>query len=215
MPIAPEPPADTPEYTALEPRADEAPMDALARVGAGVLDEFGGGDEHKDARKNKQMPKQLGALVALRAQGFDNAEIAKKLGVTPRKLTALIAKARKEYGWSDLEDRLVHVAVPKAMDNVIKHLDHESSEAAQVNGQHLMTRTVLGGVGVFRTHTAVKQTSKNENLNVMRIEILMPEKPEGLSAGPVAGVLAAPRRAVPSGAAAALPPAVLDGEIAR
>ena len=223
MSVSATPPAPTPEYDALAPRGTEAPMDALARVGDDILKEFGGGDERKDAsRKNKKMPKQLAALVGLRAQGFDNAEIAQRLGVTPRKLTALIAKARKEYGWSDLAEKIAHVAVPRAVDNVIRHLEHEGSDIAALNGQNLMTRTVLAGTGVFKTHSAVKQTSKTESLNVLRIEIagLGGSELSGGStgAGSIEGVLATPRRAVSSGEnAPALPPAasVIDVEVVR
>ena len=217
MPVSATPPAPTPEYTALHPEPGEQPMDALARVGDAILSEFGGGDEQKDERKNKKMPKQLAALVGLRAQGFDNKEIAERLGVTPRKLTALIAKARKEYGWSDLGDKLAHVAVPRAVDNVIRHLEHEGSDMAAINGQNLMTRTVLAGTGVFKTHSAIKETRRSENFNVMRIEITMPQLPEGANAGPVDGVLAAPRRAQLSGAPAAPPSALpaIEGEVVQ
>lgn len=217
MSVSATPPAPTPEYDALAPRGTEAPMDALARVGDDILKEFGGGDEGKDAsRKNKKMPKQLAALVGLRAQGFDNAEIAQRLGVTPRKLTALIAKARKEYGWSDLAEKIAHVAVPRAVDNVIRHLEHEGSDVAALNGQNLMTRTVLAGTGIFKTHSAVKQTSKSESLTTMRIEIAMPHGlPGPQGSGSVEGVLATPRRARLSGEneIPALPPAHIEGEV--
>lgn len=193
-------------------------MDTLARVGDDILREFGGGDDARDSRRNKKMPKQLGALVALRAQGFDNKEIAERLGVSPRKLTALITKARKEYGWNDLGEKLAHVALPKAVDNIIKHLDHEGDADAVKDGQSLMTRTFAAGMGVFKTHSAVKQTSKNENLNVMRIEIVgLQQLPEGAQAtGSVPGVLATPRRPTLSGERAALPPAThIEGEVVR
>lgn len=215
MPIPATTPPPTEEFSALEPRENEAPMDALARVGENILNEFGGGDDAKDSRKNKKMPKQLAALVGLRAQGFDNKEIADRLGVTPRKLTSLIAKARKEYGWSDLGHKLANVALPKAVDNIVAHLDREGEADAIKDGQSLMTRTFAAGMGVFKTHSAVKQTTRNENLNLMRIEISMPQLPEGSATGPVQGVLAAPRRAALRGATEPIPPALpaIEGEV--
>lgn len=215
MPLVPaEAPAPTPELDALTPAAGESPMDALARVGDGIVSEFGGDDKKDPSRKNKKLPRQLAALVALRAQGFDNAEIADKLGVTRQKLTALITKARKEYGWSDLADQIAHRAVPQAVENVVKHLDYEGTAAAQKLGQHQMTREVLKGVGVFKTHSAVKQESKNETTNTLRVEIVMPELPPGVQALSLTegSVFATPRRALPP--AESVPGAsIVDGEV--
>lgn len=218
MPLVPaEAPAPTPELEALTPINGERPMDALARVGDGIVQEFGGGDD-KDARKNKKLPRQLAALVALRAQGYDNHEIADKLRVTPRKLKALIAKARKEYGWSDLADQLAHVAIPLAMESTIKHLEHEASAAGVAEGRSTVTRATLAGVGVFKSHSAAKVESKSEETKILRVEIALPELPPGDQGLCAAGgnVLATPRRALLPAAttpAASFSAPVVEGEV--
>ncbi len=194
---APWPPAATPEYVAIAPEPGEAPLDALARVGDGLIP---GGDDTKDARKDKKLPRQLAALIALRAQGFDNHEIAERLGVNARKLKGLIAKARHDYGWSDLESKLSDVAVPLAIESVIKHLEHEGSALGVLQGTSTVTRATLAGTGVFKAHSAVKQESKNETTNILRVEIALPTLPPGFQASALAdgSVLATPRHALPS-----------------
>lgn len=167
----------------------------------------------------REMPRQIRKAIALRAMGFTPADIAKRLNIKLHSVYCLFYRARTKYGWDDLGDQLANVALPQAVDNIVAHLKHEGTKDAIENGQSLMTRTFASGVGVFKSHSAVKSTSQNENLNVMRIEILgLPTLPEGGSAGPVAGVLAAPRRAVPSGAGA-LPPApqppIIDAEVVK
>lgn len=213
MITAAETPDPTPEFEALEPRENESPMDALARVGEDIVQELGGSDTRDPSRKNKKLPKQLAGLVALRAQGFDNVEIAEKLGVSRQKLVALIEKARKEYGWSDLSDRIAHRAVPQAIENILKHLDHEGTEEALKKGMHTITRETVRGVGIFKNHTAVKQESKSENTNVLRVEIVLPNLPSGDSGAQLTegSVLATPRRALPAKTSA--PVATIDGEV--
>lgn len=215
MLVPPTPPPPTPEYAALAPQADESPLDALARVGDGIVQEVGGSDS-RDTRKNKKLPRQLAALVALRAQGFDNVEIAEKLGIDQRKLKALVAKARREYGWSDLAHKLADVAVPLAVDGMIKHIEHEGSAAGVALGRSTMIRAALSGVGVLKTHSAVKQESKSEQTNVLRVEIVLPQMPPGQDTGQIEGVLAAPRRALsPAAVPAALGASVVEGEVVR
>lgn len=213
--VAAQPPAPTAEYTAISPQPGESAMDALARVGDGIVTEFGGSDT-RDSRKNKKLPKQLAALVALRAQGFDNKEIADRLRVSPVKLRTLIKKARQEYGWSDLAEQLAHVAVPQAMSNVIRHLEHEGSDPAVKLGMSTMTREIARGVGILKNHTAVKQETRSESTNVLRVEIVMPEMPPGVQGPLIAegSVTATPRRALPLAHPAPVA-SVVDGEVVK
>jgi hypothetical protein len=208
------PPAATPEFDALEPLAGESGLDALVRVGGGIVAEVGGSDA-RDKRKDKKLPRQLAALVALRAQGFDNKEIADKLQVSQRRLKSLIATARTEYGWSDLESKLIDVAVPLAMESFISHIEYEGSKAGVALGRNAMTKAALGGVGMLKSHTAAKQEIKSETLNVLRVEITLPQMPPGSQSPLLAdgSVLATPRRALVS---AEVPPAAsntVDGEV--
>ncbi len=186
-------------------------------MGEGIAAEVGG-DETKDSRKNKKLPKKLAALVLLRTQGFDNKEIADKLKVTPRTVKALIAKAMREYGWSDMNDTLMNVAVPMAMESVLKHLEHEATPMAVVNGQSVMTRATMAGTGQFKSHSAIKQESKSENTNVLRVEVVLPTLPPGTALALADGsVLATPRRALPSVVDAVPSPAAtyIDAEVTQ
>lgn len=220
--VPPNPPAPTPEYASLEPRADENPFDALARVGDEIVSEMAGaGIEPKDGRKNKKFPKQIGALIALRAQGYDVAEIAEKLGVGKQRVYQLIRKARKDFGWSDLGDKIAHTAVPQAVENVIKHLEYEGSAPGVALGRSVMTRKTLEGVGVFKSHSAVKQESKSEVSNTLRVEFVLPQLPPGVQVPALAdgSVLATPRRALaseePVAALGAPEQKVVDGEVVK
>lgn len=196
-------PAPTPEYEALVPEPGEAGLDPLTRIGTGLATEAGGSDDKDPTRDNKNLPKQLGALMTLRAQGFDNTEIAKQLGVKPGALKKLLKQAQKDYGWSNLSQKIAAAAIPRAVDNVIRHLDHEGKPGAVAKGRNRMTREVLKGLGVFKTHAAIKQESKSESINVLRVEIALPEIPNGVSITD-GSVIAAPRRA--------MLPAVIDVE---
>ena len=204
------PPDETPEFASLAPLAGESPLDALARVGEGLV----AGSDTKDKRKNKKMPRQLGALVVLRAQGFDNKEIADKLDISPRRLKALIASARAEYGWNDLESKLLDVAVPLAMESAIAHTEYEATAAGVALGRSTMTRALLNGVGMLKSHTAAKQEIKSETVNVLRVEITLPQMPPGAqtTGSTIDGVLATPRRALVSGVDS-VPVASIDGEV--
>ena len=154
--------------------------------------------------------------MLLRAQGFDNHEIAEKLRISKAKLRRLIAQARREYAWDDLGHKLADVALPQAVDNVIKHLDHESTPEAVATGQSLMTRTVAQGLGALKTHSAVKSEVKKTSIQVLRVEIALPQLPpgdQGASLGDGA-VLATPRRALSSPHPALAAP-IVDAEVVK
>lgn len=166
----------------------------------------------------KEMPRQIRKAIALRAMGLNTDDIADRMGIKKRSLWSLFYRARRDYGWDDMGDQLAQVALPQAVDNIVAHLRHEGTEDAIKQGQSLMTRTFAAGVGVLKSHSAVKSVSKSENLNIMRIEIVgLHPLPEGAQdAGPVPGVLATPRRAPLAGERAALPPAThIEGEVVK
>lgn len=206
-------PAPTPELIALTPQLGEAPLDALARVGEDLI--AATGDETKDTRRDKKLPRQLGAMVALRAQGFDNVEIAERLGIDKRQLRALLAKARHDFGWNDLNEKLIDVALPIAVDNIVKHLEYEGTALGVIKGESVMTRALAAGLGTFKSHSAVKQETKNETTNVLRVEITLPQLPPGVQGSSLTdgSVLATPRRALVSPAIPALAASVIDAEV--
>jgi hypothetical protein len=141
--------------------------------------------------------------VALRAQGYDNKEIADKLQVGAWRVRTLIALARKEYGWSDLEHQLEDVAVPLAIAATIQHLEYEGSPEGVKEGRFQATPSTLRGRGVFKSHSAAKVEKTEETTHVLRVEIALPSLPAG-SVVAEGRVLATPRRSAP----------VLDAEIA-
>ena len=106
----------------------------------------------------------------------------------------------KEYGWSDISDTLTNVAVPLAMESVLKHLEFEGSALGVIKGTSTMTRATMSGTGNFKSHSAVKQESKSENTNILRVEIALPTLPPGTQSLTLrdGSVLATPRRALPS-----------------
>lgn len=162
------------------------------------------------------LPRELAGLVLLRAQGFDNHEIAEKLRISKAKLRRLIAQARREYAWDDLGHKLADVALPQAIDNVIKHLDHEGTPEAVATGSNLMTRTVAQGLGALKHHAAVKAEVRKTSIQVLRVEIAMPQLPpgdQGASLGDGA-VLATPRRALPPPHPTLAAP-ILEGEVVQ
>lgn len=192
MPTAP-PRRDSSEYVALERLPKETATDALARVGDDILTDVGG-SELRDRRPNKKLPKQLAALVGLRAQGYDNKEIADKLRIKAWRLRTLIATARREYGWSDLGSQLQDQAVPLAIASTLQHLEYEGSAEGVKEGRFQATPATLRGLGVFKSHTAAKVEKTEQTTHVLRVEIALPEAPPG-SVVAVGRVLATPRRA--------------------
>ena len=128
-------------------------------------------------------------------QGFDNHEIAQKLKIKSWTLRMLVAKARRDYGWSDLGSKLADEAGPLAIDATIKHLEYEGSAEGVAEGRYQATPAVLRGRGVFQSHSAAKVEATERSLHVVRVESAIPEGPPG-SGVATGSVLATPRRAL-------------------
>lgn len=166
-------------------------------------------------KPKRKLPRQLAGLVALRAQGFDNKEIADRLRVSVVTLRRLIKKARTEYGWNDIGEQLTDVALPQAVSNVIKHLDHEGTPEAIASGQHAMTREIARGLGALKTHSAVKQETVKKSIQVLRVQIELPPGVQGAMDAVVDGVLATPRRALLPASSPTPAASIVDGEVIR
>jgi hypothetical protein len=80
-----------------------------------------------------------------------------------------------------------------------------------------MTRALLNGVGMLKSHTAAKQEIKSETTNVLRVEITLPKMPPGTqtTGSPIDGILAAPRRPSLASHVDSIPAALnsIDGEV--
>lgn len=156
------------------PRPGEVGTQALERIGAAVLPpaERAKGNAKKIHRK---LPRQLAAIVACRTEGMSDKEIAEALSMTTGTVRKILYRARKELHMSDLVDRVEHRAVHSAVDNLIDGLDGKKGPQTE----EVYTLATLKGTGVFRTHSAVKQETTNQNENVLRVVIEMPEIPAG------------------------------------
>jgi transposase len=159
--------------------------EALERIGAAVLPaEDPNKKKGRRARsKQRKLPRQLAAIIAMRTEGMSNRDIAEKMNLSVATIGAYLQKARKELHLSDIVDRVEHRAVPTAVDNLIEGLDR---------GDKDYTLATLKGVGVFRNHSAVKQETSTENRNLMVVRIEMPELTNGqlptVAVGNIVGV---------------------------
>ena len=171
-------------------------MTALAWPPAVVPSRVARVSEAKPATPPLQLPRHLARLVEARERdGLSMNEIAAKMGISRQKVVGLFMKARK-LGWVAEDDQIVAVMQSAALDAANKHLMFEGTPMGVMQGRSVMTRATLAGTGIFKTHSAIKQESKNETTNILRVEISLPALPEGAQAAVIEGVLASPRRAL-------------------
>lgn len=154
------------------------------------------------ARKRaSKFPKQIAVIVYCRLNGMSNSEIADALGIKPRSVSQLLYRARTEYGFSDIVDRVQHQALPQAVENMNEML---------ADGDREMTIETLKGLGVFKKHVVGKEGVGGSNQNTLRVEFTLPEG-VSLDSAPViavGGVIANPRGRTQNPAPALLPPVV-------
>lgn len=140
----------------------------------------------KARQRASKFPKQIAVIVYCRLNGMSNSEIAEALGVKPRTVSQLLYRARTEYGFSDIVDRVQHHALPQAVENMTQMLEE---------GDREMTLETLKGLGVFKKHVVGKEQGGGGNGNVLRVEFALPEGVTLDSAPVIAvgGVIANPR----------------------
>jgi transposase len=168
-------------------RPGELGTDTLERVGAAVLPPAPPTTKKNKGGRPSKLPRQLAAIIALRTEGQSDTQIAERLNLSVSTVRGILAKARKQLGFSDLIDRVEHRAVPTAVDNLIEGLDR---------GDKDYTLATLKGVGVFRNHSAVKnEGAPTENKNVLVVKIEMPAgvQPGELPTVAVGNIVGTPR----------------------
>lgn len=117
----------------------------------------------------------------MRSQGMRNKDIAARLGIQPQTLNTLISKATKA-GWlkfDNPEERLEHELTPLIVDNIKHYL---------VEGDKKMTIEAAKGVGLFKSHQAVKVEGNDQQM-VLAIKIETPNgfDPATVVAGTIVG----------------------------
>jgi len=173
----------------------ETGADVLERVAGAMLP----AEIVKEHNRATKLPRQIAAIVYMRMQGLTNNEIAEKMGVRPRRVAEIIYRARTEYNFSDIVDRVQHQAIPQAIENLNDMLDQGDREA---------TFETLKGTGVFRKHVVGKDGGGGSvDRNTLKVEISLPEGMSLDSLPPIAigSILANPRSAPSKTPAPALP----------
>lgn len=156
--------------------------------------------QFRDAAGRIRRGKFLGAVLGLRYEGFAPKEIAELLGVSHQQVTRALLAVRKDADLDAQVQRLNQIAVPLAMDNVVRGV---------MNNDKDYTLKVLDGAGVFKSHKAVQSEIK-KTVTMLTVQLTMPAHLIGKELPmPKAGqIVGAPTIAV------GLPPAhILEGVV--
>lgn len=132
--------------------------------------------------------KRLPTIVALAGQyGWSYRQIAEYLSaqegqeVSSQAVRSALYRLRKNGQLVDTEHKLAHLAVPLAIDTLIKSLEEDDTKAAL---------ETLKGMGLFRQHSAVKQ----EGPTKMELQVSF-VRPEGAEEQVIEGqIVGSPRR---------------------
>lgn len=133
------------------------------------------------------------SVLTLRWEGFSPTETAQMLGVGIGQVRNALNELRKSATMDAELDRLDQIAVPLAVDNVIRGV---------MDGDKDYTRDVLNGRGIYRSHKSIEAQVRKTTLS-MSIAVTMPD---GATPGAMlpmvrpGGVLAAPSLPVVEGA---------------
>lgn len=137
-------------------------------------------------------------VLALRLYGHSPAVSAEIMGVPESRVTTLLQRVRRDADIDTQMRRLDDIAVPLAVDNIIRGV---------VQGDKEYTLEFARGRGLFKTHASVKQETQITEVKIS-IEAKLPAHLDGkplpvMKAGAVVAAAAAPPP----------PPKMLDGEI--
>lgn len=170
----------------------EGPIDVLDRVADTILapqiKEYSGTGARNPKGPPSKFPRQIAAIVYMRMHGMSNKDIAEKLGVRPMRVNEILYKARTEYGFRDLLERVEHQIIPQAVENLTTLLNEGDREA---------TFETLKGTGVFRKHVVGKDSGATPASNALTVQINLPEGMtfDTMPMVAVGSILANPKRA--------------------
>lgn len=151
--------------------------------------------ETRDAAGTLREAHLVAQVLALRLYGYSPSDTAEVLGVPPSRVASLLQRVRRDADVEAQLKRLDAVAVPLAVDNIIRGI---------IAGDKDYTLEMAKGRGLFKTHAAIKQETEIREVKIS-IEAKMPEHYNGQPPSMKPG-------AVVSAAAPAPKPAD-DGEI--
>lgn len=106
---------------------------------------------------NRDWSKVAANAVALRILGHTQKEIAKALCVPESDVCLWLREARKRAELLDVSELLEHVALPKAVDNLIDGLRE---------GNEKYTLATLAGRGAFSAHSKSQATVQETRLEI-------------------------------------------------
>lgn len=109
--------------------------------------------------------KFIGAVLGLRYEGFSPKEIAELLGVSHQQVTYALTAIREDASLDEQVQRLNQVAVPLAMDNVVRGV---------MNGDKEYTLKVMDGAGVFKSHKAIQGEIK-KTITHLVVQLALPQ----------------------------------------
>lgn len=132
---------------------------------------------------NRSFQARILQIVALKAQGLNNRQIAEKLGLAKSTIDTLVYKANKQ--------KLIEYTSPhEYFENVLTHKVVENIEYFLNEKDHKMTIEAAKGAGIFKSHQALKlETEIQQNIIALKIEMppLTPSQQTQLAVGTVVG----------------------------
>lgn len=120
--------------------------------------------KYRNAEGKIRRGKFIGAVLGLRYEGFTPRETAELLGVSHQQVTYALTAIRKDADMEQQVRRLNEIAVPLAMDNVVRGV---------MNGDKEYTLKVMDGAGVFKSHKAVQSEIK-KTVTMLTVQLAMP-----------------------------------------
>lgn len=109
-------------------------------------------------------------IVALKARGLNNKQVAEELGLAYGTVRQIIYKASKEglIKYDDPYERFEQSIVPKVVDNIEYWIDQKDKK---------MTIEAAKGAGLFKSHQAIRVEGEAPQ-TILALKIQMPEGTE-------------------------------------
>ena len=133
--------------------------------------------------KESRVRRAVVAAIALRAQGFGYKEAAEQLGLTLGTIKTYMRDARRK-GWIDERafvdpaDKVEMVLTGMAVDNlstILNETKEMSEKVTSLSDRAVDTSLeVAKGVGLLKTHSAIKTDNTNQMGLALKVDVVMP-----------------------------------------